>query len=320
MIKLMADSTCDLSDEVLSQYDISIAPLSINILDKTYKDRVDISPSEFYKILGSLDVLPTTAMPSPMEFVDIYEEAMAKGYKDILCICMSSGTSGSYQSAMLAKEQFDEKYGDSDYRFHVVDSKSMSHGSGYLLMKSAMMREQGATFEEMVDFNETYKTNIKHFLSVDDLDNLIKSGRLTNVSAMIGKVLKVKPIMSMRDGKGAIVAKVRGSKKVFTRYIEEFKKRVDLELTDFIIVGYTSDITVAESLRIRLKKDASFTGEIFIMQMGVSVGTHVGLGGLSMYFIEKGDRHDGLVYNEMSALLDKKDEMVTLFKKLKNKK
>lgn len=319
MIKIIADSTCDLSDELLKKYDIDIAPLSIKIGDKVYKDRVDIQPNDFYAQLGTLEELPTTAMPSPTEFISLYERAVEQGHHEILCICMSSGTSGSFQSAVIAKEYFDENYGDK-IKVHVVDSKSMSHGSGYLILKSAMLRERGASFEELIDFNETYKTNIKHFLSVDDLDNLIKSGRLTEVSAFIGKVLKVKPIMSMRNGKGAIVAKVRGSKKVFNHYVEEFKKRVDILLTDFVIIGYTSDKARAEVMKSRLIKEAHFNGEIYVMQMGVSVGTHVGLGGLSMYFVEKGDRHDGLIYNEMSALLSKKDEMLKMVKKYREEK
>jgi DegV family protein with EDD domain len=319
MIKLMADSTCDLSDAFLEEYDISMAALSIIIEGQSYKDRIDIQPNALYNMLGTLKDLPTTAMPSPTEYIDIIEASIDKGYTDILCICMSSGTSGSYQSALLAWEYFKEKYGETPYKMHVVDSKCMSHGSGYLLLKSALLRAQGATFDELVDFNETYKTNVKHLLSVDDLDNLIKSGRLTNVSAMIGKVLKVKPIMSMRNGKGAIVAKVRGSKKVFAHYVESFTSRVDLELTDFVIIGYTSDQTVAENMKLKLVNETGFAGDVHIMQMGVSVGTHVGLGALSMYFFEKGDRHDGLVYNEMGALLEKKNEMMKLIRSLKDK-
>jgi DegV family protein with EDD domain len=319
MIKIIADSTCDLTDEILKKYDIGVAPLTIKIGEKVFRDRVDIQPDDFYNQLEALKVLPTTAMPSPTEFINLFEEAYSKGCKEILCICMSSGTSGSYQSAVIAKEYFDDKVKGAA-KVHVVDSKSMSHGSGYLILKSAILREKGATFSELVDFNETYKTNIKHFLSVDDLDNLIKSGRLTEVSALIGKVLKVKPIMSMRKGKGAIVAKVRGRKKVFSHYVDEYKKRVDIILTDFIIIGYSSDRTVAETMKTKMIEDAGFKGAIYIMQMGVSVGTHVGLGGLSMYFIEKGDRHDGLIFNEMSALRDKKNEMVEMLKKYKEDK
>ncbi len=315
MIKILADSTCDLSDEIIEKYDIGIAPLTITIGDKVYKDRIDIQPDDFFKMLATLDKLPTTAMPSPTEFFKIIDEAMKEGYDEFLCICMSSGTSGSYQSATIAKDYFYDSYPDSKVKIHIVDSKSMSHGSGYLILESCMLREKGATFQELIDFNETYKTNVKHFLSVDDLDNLIKSGRLTNASAMIGKLLKIKPIMSMRKGKGAIVAKERGRKKVFAHYISEFNTRVDRKLTDFVIIGYTSDIAVAENLKVKLLNETGFKGDVYIMQMGVSVGTHVGLGGLSMYFIEKGDRHDGLIFNEMHALLKKKDEMVEMLNK-----
>ena len=286
MIKIMADSTCDLSDEVLEKYDISVAPLTINIDGKIYRDRVDIKPSEFYGMMEALPEFPTTGMPSPAEYLKIMKQAVEDGNKEILCICMSSGTSGAYQSAVLAKDYFFEENLESNVKVHVVDSKCMSHGSGWLIMKSAMMREKGASFEEIIAFNENYKKKVKHFLSVADLDHLIKSGRLTNASAFIGKILMLKPIMTMKDGKGAIVGKERGLKRVLKHYTQEFMKRNDKEMNDFIIVGYTSDIKVAENLKAKIQLDTNFTGEIHIMQMGVSVGTHVGLGAVSMFFVE----------------------------------
>lgn len=287
MIKIMADSTCDLTDEVLKRYDISLAPLTINIEGKIYKDRIDIQPDEFYGMMEALPEFPTTGMPSPAEYLKIMNEAVEAGHDEIVCICMSSGTSGAYQSAVLARDYFFEENLDSNVKVHVVDSKSMSHGSGWLILKSAMMRERGASFEEIVSFNEKYKTKIKHFLSVDDLDHLIKSGRLTNASAIIGKILMLKPIMSMKDGKGAIVGKERGLKRVLQHYTQEFMKRNDPEMTDFIILGYTSDRKVAENLKAKIQRDTDFSGDIHIMQMGVSVGTHVGLGAISMFFVEK---------------------------------
>jgi DegV family protein with EDD domain len=287
MIKIMADSTCDLSKEVLELYDISLAPLTINIEGKLYKDRVDIEPNDFYEMLEGLSEHPTTGMPSPEEYLSIIQKAVNDGCNEILCVCMSSGTSGAYQSAVIAKDYFYEGSPDSAVKIHIVDSKCMSHGSGWLIMKSAMMRGQGASFEEIVDFNETYKTKIKHFLSVDDLNHLIKSGRLTNASAFIGKILMLKPIMTMKQGKGAIIAKERGRNKVLKHYVQEFIKRNDKEMTEFILIGYTSDKTVAETLKEKIREEAGFSGAIHIMQMGVSVGTHVGPGAISMFFVEK---------------------------------
>lgn len=310
MIKLIADSTCDLSSEIVSKYDISIAPLSITIDGKTYKDRIDINADQFFSKIAEYKTHPTTAMPSPALFIELFEEAYGKGQKEILCICMSSKTSGSYQSAVIAKEYFEEEHKENDYQIHVVDSTSMSHGSGWLIIKSARMRDAGATFDEIIEYVERKKRNVKHFLSVDDLDNLVRSGRLRYGSALIGKIMKVKPIMTMKQGEGAIVSKERGRKAVLSHYIDAFNTRVDLEETDFVIVGYTSDKLYAENLVNLIKDQTTFTGDILLMQMGVAVGTHVGLGGLSFYFMEKPNAKDGLLYNNINKIkevIDKKD-------------
>lgn len=315
MIKIISDSTCDLSQEIVDKYDIEIVPLTINIDGKIYKDRIDIEPNDFYGFLEELEHYPTTSMPSPNDFVKSMEKAVADGHDEILCICMSSGTSGSCQSAMIAQKDFLKDDKNENIKVHVVDSKSMSHGSGWLILKSARIREKGATFEELVEFNEVYKKNVKHFLSIDDLDHLIKSGRLSNASAIIGKILKIMPIMTMKNGKGSIVAKVKGRKKVFKHYVSEFKSRVDMDLTDFIIIGYTSDQILAENLKNIIINETDYIGEIFIMQMGVVVGNHVGLGAISMYFIEKGHRSDNLLINQVNDLINKKNEIM---KKIRN--
>lgn len=310
----MADSTCDLPQEILDKYNIAIAPLNIIIDGKCYRDKIDLTPDEFFKLLETLDEHPTTSMPSPDEYIKIFDQAVEDGHKEILCISMSSGTSGSYQSAVIAKDYYYEEEKDSEIKIHIVDSLSMSHGSGWLIMKSAQLRDDGYTFKQLIEFNETYKTNVKHFLCVDDLDNLIKSGRLTNASAFIGKLLKIKPIMSMKKGRGAIVAKERGRKRVLKFYVEEFIRRVNLDITNFVIVGYTTAISMAEDLVDKIKSDTDFLGEIYIMQMGVAVGTHVGSGGLSMFFVEKDKLKDGLVKNEIRHIFEKKDDLVSSIK------
>ena len=308
MIKLIADSTCDLSDDIVQLYDIGIAPLSITIDGKTYRDRIDITADMFFAKIAEYKSHPTTAMPSPASFIALFEEAYERGIKEILCICMSSKTSGSYQSAEIAKTYFIEAHPENDYKIHVVDSTSMSHGSGWLLIKSARMIEKGASFEEVVEYNEKNKRNVKHFLSVDDLDNLVRSGRLRYGSALIGKIMKVKPIMTMKQGEGAIVSKERGRKAVLSHYINAFKMRVDLDETDFVIVGYTSDRLYAENLVNLIKDETEFKGEIIVMQMGVAVGTHVGVGGLSFYFMEKPHFRDGLLINNINKIKDVLDK------------
>lgn len=310
MIKIIADSTCDLSDEIIEKYNIGIVSLYIVINGKTYREKLDMKPDEFHSIIENLEESPTTSMPSPTDYLKVINESIDDGHKKILCICMSSGTSGSYQSAAIAKNYFYEENPDTSVKIHVVDSQSMSHGSGWLVLKNTKLREAGATFDQLVDFNETYKTNVKHFLCVDDLSHLIRSGRLSNASALIGKVLNVKPIMTMKKGKGAIVAKERGMKRVLKHYVTEFIKRNDETITDFIIVGYTSVKTIAEDLMDKLIAETKYTGDIFIMQMGITVGNHVGPGAVSMFFIETGHKKDGLLIDELNLLIEKKNQLV----------
>ena len=300
-IKLMADSTCDLSQEVLERYNISLAPLVVTIDGIEYRDRIDISNDEFYRNLMTFENHPTTSMPNPESYISCIQDAVDNGYEEILCICMSSGTSGSYQGALLAKELYYEKNPDSKIRFEVIDSVSMSHGSGWLIMKCADLLQKGFTFEELIEYCESIKYRIKHFLSVDDLDNLIRSGRLSNTGGIIGKVLNIQPIMSMKNTKGAVVAKKRGIRQVYNYYIEEFKKRADYEETNFVIIGYTSDINKAENLKAMLIREAEFHGDIYIIKMGVAVGTHVGLGGLSMYFVEK--PHEDFIHHMKEKII-----------------
>ncbi|MDD3268418.1 MAG: DegV family protein [Syntrophomonadaceae bacterium] len=287
MIKIMADSTCDLSPYFIEKYDIGVAPLTIHINGRTYRDKIDIQADEFYKMIMDLPEPATTSMPSPNEYLEIINQAIMDGYREMLCICMSSGTSAAYQSAVIARDHFYEDNPNSNIKIHVVDSKSMSHGSGWLILKSARLREMGASFEDLIQFNEQYKTQVKHFLTVDDLEHLRRSGRLSNASTFIGKILNLRPVMTMKNARGAIVAKERGRKRVLEHYVREFIRRNDPDITDFIIIGYTSDLDFAENLKTKLLRESGFAGDIYIMQMGVAVGAHVGLGAVSMFFMEK---------------------------------
>ena len=287
MFKIMADSTCDLTKDIIEKYKIGIAPLTIIIEGIEYKEMAELTIASFFELIQNLKKNPTTSMANPVEYLRVFNEAIEEGHTKLLCICMSSGTSGSHQSAVLAQKKFYEENPESPLEIHIVDSKCMSHGSGYLVLKSAILRSQGCTYEEVVEFNETYKKKVKHFLSVDDLDNLIRSGRLSNASAIIGKIFNIKPVMTMKNDKGAIVAKERSMGRVLSHYVREFKHRIDEELTDFVIIGYSSDIERAQTLKRKIIEETDFTGDIYIMQMGLTVSNHVGLGGISMFFIEK---------------------------------
>lgn len=306
MIKIIADSSCNLPDDILDKYDVTIIPLTITIKGKTYIDYEEIVPQQLFDMLPDLEELPTTAAPSPDAFMKEYACQVEAGIKDIIVITISSEASATYQSAVLAKDLFFSKMGREDIRIHVVDSLSMSHGSGYLIIKTGEMIKENKPFEEIIEFNEKYKTRVKHYLSVSDLNNLIKSGRLSHISAIIGKALNIAPILTIKKGKAAICSKVRGRKKIYRYYIDEFKKRVDKNMTNFVILGYTSDISYAESVKSLIHSETDFEGDIYIWQIGATTGTHVGLGCVSMFFIEKPKAHHySDIYNEVKEQVKK---------------
>lgn len=300
MIKIIADSSCNLPDDILEKYDVTIIPITITIKGKTYIDYEEITPNQLFEMLPDLEELPTTAAPSPSAFMEEYARQVEAGIKDIIVITISSEASATHQSAVIAKDTFLSETDCEDIRIHVVDSLSMSHGSGYLIIKTGEMIKEGKLFEEIIEFNEEYKTRVKHYLSVSDLDNLIKSGRLSHVTAIIGKALNIAPILTIKKGRAAICGKVRGRKKIYRYYIDELKKRIDNDMTDFIILGYTSDISYAQNVKALINTETDFEGDVYIWQIGATTGTHVGLGCVSMFFIEKPKTHHySEIYSEV---------------------
>lgn len=302
MIRIISDSSCNLPDEILKKYNVKIVPITIMIDGKTYDDYEEITPQQLFDMLPDLEKLPTTAAPSPDAFIEEYTNQVEAGIKDIIVITISSGASATHQSAVIAKDTFLNETDHDGIRIHVVDSLSMSHGSGYLIIKTGEMIKAGKSFEEIIEFNEKYKTRVKHYLSVSDLDNLIKSGRLSHVTAIIGKALNIAPILTIKKGKAAICGKVRGRKKIYRYYIDEFKKRVDTDMSDFVILGYTSDISYAQTLKSLITTETDFEGDIHIWQIGATTGTHVGLGCVSMFYIEKPKSHHySELYSEVKS-------------------
>lgn len=284
MIKIISDSACDLSEEVVSKYNIGIVPISIIMDGIDYKDGIDIKSDEFYKMLEKSENLSTTAAPGPGEYLDLIEKSVEEGYKKILCINISANMSVSYQSALVAKQTFFEENPESQIEIFIVDSFSVGHGSGWVILKAVDLLERGYKVEEIIEFIDGYKRKVRHLLCVNDLDSMKKSGRISNINAIIGKLLRVKPILTMINGKGRLIERERGINRVLDFYVNELESKVDKKESNFIIISYTSDIKPANTLAEKIKKETSYKGKIYIMQMGAAVGVYVGLGSFAMYY------------------------------------
>jgi DegV family protein with EDD domain len=211
-MKIVTDSTADLPRELVERYGIEIAPLTVQLGDRTFRDYFDLSPTEFYQMLDETEEFPTTSQPSVEEFIRIYER-LGKDEK-ILSIHISMDLSATPQSARIAAQQL------SDRDITVIDSRFASVGLGVMVLEVAKAVESDADAEEVMELVESLKSSIKVYFSVESLDYLQKGGRIGKAQAFVGTMLKIRPILALEDGLIVPVERIRGSNKLIHRITE----------------------------------------------------------------------------------------------------
>lgn len=276
---IVTDSTADIPEELANQYDIHVVPLRLMFGNDSFEDGVDISAEVFYKRLVQSDQLPTTSQASPADYMQVYQDILIE-YPDspIISIHISSGLSGTYQSAILAKSLLE---GEPDIT--VVDSRSASYGFGLLVVHAARLAAEGRTVEEIVQSVEQVRQQRKLYFLVDTLEYLQKGGRIGKAAAMIGNLLNIKPILSI-DDEGIIYAveKVRGRKKATARMIERFQEDLGSIQNINVAVGHTADPASAEPILDELSRLYQLQ-EVVLTNVGPVVGSHVGPGTIAVF-------------------------------------
>ncbi|NJJ38946.1 DegV family protein [Paenibacillus apii] len=277
---IVTDSTSDIPPSLAEAYGIEIVPLTLMFGEESYRDGIDITPEQFYERLPRSQQLPTTSQPSPVEYMNVYQKLLER-YPDspILSFHISSGLSGTYQSALLAKSMLEEE----GERITVFDSLSASYGFGLLVVHAARLAAEGKGPEEILESVEQLRRARKLYFLVDTLEYLQKGGRIGKASAVLGTLLNIKPILSI-DQEGIIYAveKVRGRKKAVARMIELFQ--ADLQGTDKInvAVGHTAQPEAGEELMRELSQHFTLEEQV-LTNVGPVVGSHVGNGTLAVF-------------------------------------
>lgn len=274
MIRLLVDSASDILQN--NAENIYVVPLSINILDKDYLDGVEINNDDFYTKLTSGKVYSKTAAPSPEAYIKIFEEVKANG-DELICLLLSSGVSGTYQSACIAKDVVDYD------KIHVVDTLTGSYGVKLLTIEAQRMISQGATSEQIIDKIHDLKKRVKVFLSVDTLDYLHRGGRLDKKSTIIGNIAKVKPIIYTED-KIEMYSKTIGLKKSMKFILNvALENGVDTNYPFYSI--YTYGTENPEKFEAIAKENGIHVSER--LQFGPVVGTHCGPEAYGCIYISK---------------------------------
>ncbi len=272
-IRIVTDSSCDLSPKLLEQYDIKVVPLSIRFGTTEYPDSTTIGPSEFWALCAASPALPETAAPSPGAFVDCFNDLALQGATEIICITLSKKLSGTMQSAQVAANNVTDKI-----PVHVIDSESVSMGVGLLCLRAAELARSGMTSTEIIDLVNESRTRSSLFASLDTLENLKKGGRIGGAQAMLGSLLSIKPVITVVDGLVAQDSKQRTRGKAL-EYLKEKLKRAQPGTRMAICHGDAPDIEEFAAAVAEIH-----TGEIVVSDIGAVIGTHSGPRVMAVFF------------------------------------
>lgn len=263
--RIVADSSCDLNEELQEQLDVSLIPFKIDVDDKSFVDNEDLDVSELITVMKNSPNPVRTSCPSPGDFVEEY-----KKYDTIFVIAISSQLSGTYNSAVLAKEMVKEEFPDKF--IHVFDSKSASVGESLVSIKIKELIDKGLSNLEIVEKVEKYIKEMKTYFILESLDNLIKNGRISKTKGLIANVLNLKPIMGANDGDIELVENMRGSKRAFKRLVEiigesgvKFEDRT-------LAISHTNALQLGENLKKEIQEKYNFKDVILVKTAGLSAG------------------------------------------------
>lgn len=278
-IKIITDSACDFDGGYLSELDVAVIPLLVHFGSETYYDRVTIEPKVFYKKLNESDELPKTSQITPVNFVEEFKKYIDDGYY-IISICFSSALSGTYQSACIAKEMLGTE------SITVIDSKAASVGFGLIVREAALMVKAGKSKEEIIKRVEYLVKRMEHIFAVGSLDMLKRGGRISTAQAVMGKLLNVKPILQFDNGYIVPYDKVRGEKGIIKKMIETMKER-GYEIENQVVgLNYSGDNELCMKLKDEIQKEFGVK-EFVISEIGAAIGSHVGSGTVSVFFLRK---------------------------------
>ena len=276
-MKIITDSTADLSAESYEKHDIGVVPLTLRLGDRTWRDLFDIDPDAYYALLRESKDFPATSQPSPENFIDAFAPFVEKG-EPILSIQISSKLSGTYQSANLARSHFPEA------RIEVVDSLQASLGLGIIILICAEKASKGAPFGEVTDFARDLAGRVQTYFAVDSLEYLHRGGRIGKAQTFLGTLMKIKPLLKMTEGEIQPIEKIRTSVKLLNRFAELVENAANDETRLRLSVAESDNSDVITGLLERLLRVPGVS-LVHRCKLGGVITSHAGPGTLAITFV-----------------------------------
>ncbi|MEJ6951419.1 DegV family protein [Natronospora cellulosivora (SeqCode)] len=280
-VKILTDSASDLPKELIEEYSIDVLPLLVTIGDETFLDGDTIKPKELFNGMRDGNVYKTAQVPIGA-FIEKFKEYDEN--TELIYLAFSSELSGTYQGAVMAKEQvLAEK---PDLSIDLLDTKCASMGHGMLVYQAAKMASEGKSREEIIEAVDFYKEHMVHIFTVDDLEYLYRGGRVSKTSAFVAGLLNIKPILHVDEGKLLPLEKKKGRKKVLRRMIELINERGSELDKQTVAISHGDDLETAEKVRDMIK-DRFGTEDFIISSIGSAVGAHAGPGTIAIFFLDE---------------------------------
>jgi len=279
-VKVVVDSTSDIPAQLAKEWDITVVPAYVVFGDKSYRDRLDISEDEVYTRLDQDSVFPTTSVPSPQDFADVYNK-LADETDEIISIHVTSRESGVYNSALLGRELVNKKC-----RIEVIDSLSVAMSYGILAIVAAKEAKAGASLGKVAEVVRQSIPRMHLLIVLDTLKYVVRGGRLGKGYGLLGSVLRIKPLLTMRDGKLMLAGVARTRAKAIKRlydFVEGFPQVSD------VAVSYTTSKEEAEALAEQIKADFPDI-PLYFTRVGPVLGTHTGPGAMGVAVREAGNK------------------------------
>jgi DegV family protein with EDD domain len=277
-MKIITDSTADLTEELYRKHDITAVPLTIHLGDKTWRDFYDIDLDDFYSMLSRGSGIPTTSQPSPQDFVNVFAPHVERG-EPILSIHLSTRLSGTFQSATLARDHFPKA------RIEVIDSRQASLGLGQIILLLADRAKRGKSFDEVVETARDLAARTETYFSVDSLQYLQRGGRIGAAQAFLGTLMKIKPLLRLVEGETQPVEKIRTTERLLNRFVELLEKEAAEGSRVRYSVAESDNNHLVSGLVQRLQRIQN-TSLVYWAKIGGVVSSHVGPGTLGITFVK----------------------------------
>ena len=283
MLKIVMDSAGDLPAEWISQYEIDVIPINVHMGNQVFLEDVDLTIGQFYSWVKETGKVPTTSQPSPQQYIDFYREIAQPG-DVVLSIHLTSKLSGTYESAMLAIRELEKD----DFKVIPFDTLSGTGIQGYMCREAREMDRRGDSVDQILERLKQIRENTQVIFTVDSLSFAQKSGRVQMLESILASILKIKPIITLKEGTLAVADKVRTRKASLDFIIQEMSRRMGEKLINAAVI-HANDLATALELSEKIEGILNVKN-MFIEELSVAIATHLGPGtvGIVAYPVEEG--------------------------------